>query len=371
MAPTARLINTFYGPYHTEQAVRRADFSDYIPVPDTDTNINAVHPIPVSWLRDELLPRERDNVREHVVSLLGNPRRLSASFVEALNETLANLDTIREGNHPRPDANTSTQPRGNSSPRAVRFADMDEVTRGMQNLTTGVSRGLRPRAGSSRHVEGLSWSIDGEDHGTSPPLRGILRSNSRFGSGTSAPASSTRQPSPDRDALVAVEIHLDEVEMQIERGDHASSVLRRCRESIASARAHIARARGFSQVTRDDVEMARAMVESVSSVANSRTSASRPQTSTRRQVRTAPADAWNCFAQEAQLGLGQARLRDRAYAHGRIPLFRAEPAHPEIGDALLLPDDAVLRLAPNGRWLRYHSIYYPGDNVYLLEKASR
>lgn len=51
-----RTTNALYARYHTIEAIRRAEFADFISVPSTNTNINAVHPISKPWLREELIP---------------------------------------------------------------------------------------------------------------------------------------------------------------------------------------------------------------------------------------------------------------------------------------------------------------------------
>jgi hypothetical protein len=166
--------------------------------------------------------------------------------------------------------------------------------------------------------------------------------------------------------LVAIEIHLNEVESRINRrfeGELTADALRQCRESIASTLAHISRARTFHHLTSDDVQLARTMVESVCSIADA------PPASRRRQpARTAPVDAWDHFARQARRGMRQDQLRERAYGRRQIPLFRSDPVDPHVGDGLLLPDDEVLILDACGRWLRYHHSYVGDGGVYLLEE---
>jgi hypothetical protein len=76
-------------------AVSRAANADIISL-EADRSINAVHPIPIDWLREELLPRERDLIREHVASLLSSDQPQVPAFVEALQVTMENLDTVRD-----------------------------------------------------------------------------------------------------------------------------------------------------------------------------------------------------------------------------------------------------------------------------------
>lgn len=94
MSAHDRALNTFYSPYHTVEAIQHASFADFIPVPVTCRNNNAVHPVSAVWLQQELIPRERDTVRAHVVSLLSNTRDLNRNFAEALQLTLDNLNSI-------------------------------------------------------------------------------------------------------------------------------------------------------------------------------------------------------------------------------------------------------------------------------------
>ena len=158
------------------------------------------------------------------------------------------------------------------------------------------------------------------------------------------------------------------MESHIERTVSNEDIARRCRDSISSARAYIARARTSSRATQDDVEVARAMTESVSSIAESRTTpAPQPQPFTRPHVRAASMGTWGQFGDVAREGLRQAAFRGRVYRFGRIPLFRNEPLHPEFGDAILLPDDTVLRRAWNGQWARFHHSYHSSNGVFALE----
>lgn len=339
MAPNTRVLNTIFGPYRTSQAIQRAEFADFIPVPTSNTDINAVYPIPIQWLRDELLPRELAQVREHMVSLLSESHTQSTAFIAAVNETLDNLDAILDGHGNRPRSATAQSPSG--SPRGVRFAGVDNITRDVDALALGGTRSLRP---SSRPVS-------------------ILRNPSS----TTPQTSNVRQPSPNRDALVAIEVHLNEIESRIDRrfeGEFTAETLRQCRDGIASARSHIARARTFSLLSTDDVEMARAMVDSVYSIAEARPASRRR----RSPARTTPVHAWDRFSRQARRGARQAQLRERAARRHQIPLFRSGPVEPFVGDGLLLPGDGVLRLSPSGRWLRYHHPYVGGGGVYLLEE---
>jgi hypothetical protein len=95
--PSTRTLNTFYAPHHAEQAIRRADFEVFIPVPSTNINNNAIHPIPKNRLWKELIPRERQDVREHVVAILSNNSRFSVRFVVAVITMLANIDSLSDG----------------------------------------------------------------------------------------------------------------------------------------------------------------------------------------------------------------------------------------------------------------------------------
>jgi len=343
MVPNTRVLNTIFGPYRTSQAIQRAEFADFIPVPISKTNINAVHPIPIYWLEDELLPRERDQVREHVMSILSNSNGLPNAFIAAVNNTLNNLDDIRDGHGSRRQG-TTTRP-STTDIRGVRFGNIDDITRDVADMTMGNIRSMRS---------------------PSPRPQGILRNTSQPLSSSSSPTSNVRQPSPNRDALVAIEVHLNEVESRINRrydGELTADALRRCRESIASTRAHISHARTFQHLTSDDIELARIMVDSVCSIADA------PPASRRRRqpARTAPVDAWDRFARQARRGIRQDQLRECAHGRRQIPLFRSDPVEPQVGDGLLLPDDEVLILAPNFRWLRYHHPYVGVGGVYLLE----
>jgi hypothetical protein len=352
MSSTARVLNTVFGPYRTEAAIRRAEFADFIPVSTTNTNINAVHPVPVDWLRDELLPRERDDVREHVATLLSDPRGLSASFVEALNQTLINLDAVRGGNGSRPLSISNTRSSGSQNPHSVRFTGIDDITRGVESMTAGPARGSRmvaPESASSR------------PHG---PPRNLSRSATMGATPTSFVP---RQPSPNRDALVAIEVHLNEIEGQIDRSTDGSAV----RNAIISARSHIARARTFRDLTQDDVELARSLVDSVASIARSSFTPSRPTRNDllsprgRGHRRSAPMTLYNRLARDVER---EEQHRALARLSRRLPLFLSEPVEPQVGDGWLLPDHSVLRLTARGLWLLYPRPYIPEDNFYLVEE---
>jgi hypothetical protein len=85
------VLNTLYSQYRTPEAISRAANSDFIPL-DGNLGISAVHPIPVEWLREELLPRQRDRVRKHVAAQLSGTRSLVPAYVEALQATISNLN---------------------------------------------------------------------------------------------------------------------------------------------------------------------------------------------------------------------------------------------------------------------------------------
>lgn len=333
MPSNSRILNTIFRPYRTEQAITRAVFADYIPL-KPNTNINAVHPIPVDWLQNELFPRERDDVKHHVDSLLLNREGLPAEFVSALKKNLKNLEAVEGA--------TGAQP-NNAGVRSsrVRFSDVDDITRGVGNMNTG---------NSVRRFHTV--------HSPSRPP-GILRNNTR----STPHPTNDRQPSPNRDALVAVEVHLIDVESEIDHALHAPGVLDAAHKSIAFARSYIARARYFNPLTHDDVEVARGMVASVIAVANPRASTRprpsirrRPQASPpdsrepspaprgrrgRRNNHSAPADRSDPIRCAKRRGVEQEMHRVCAYEHLLIPLFRDEPVFPVVGDGLLLPDDGV------------------------------
>lgn len=389
MSTNSRLLNTIYGPYRTEQAIRRAPNADFIPLPTSDSDINAVHPIPVNWLRDELLPRQREDVQVHVTSLLSNSRRLSASFIEALNETLINLDDVQPRNGGRRSSFRGSDPSRNAgSPRTVRFADVDGLTGNFETLATTPTRGS---TGNARHTQQLSWAVDDDgDNALHLPTITANGGTLRRGQGRTTSANATivsslpsaRQPSPNRDELVAVELHLNDVENQIEGNTYRPGVLDRCREGIAAARACITRARTSTYVTREDIETARAMIQDVRSVALDRGQPARrssppphrpaPRNVQGRGHRHTMSDVPARMTSDARAA-AQHEEDARAVAHmlGLIPLFRSEPVEPTEFDGLLLPDNEVLLYQRGQGWLRYHTPYIPGmtEDVYYRHRV--
>jgi hypothetical protein len=385
MSTNSRLLNTCYGPYRTEQAIRRAQNADFILLPTSDSDINAVHPIPIDWLRDELIPRQREDVRMHINSLLNNWGRLSTNFIEALNETLANLDIFQTRNCGRRSSFQSSDPLRNAgSPSNVHFADVDELTHNLENL--GTTTPIRGSAGNVRHTRDWSWAVN-DDGDNVPPLPTISPNGdtSRRGHVRSMSANATmvlsspsahphRQPSPNRDELVAIEVHLNEVENQIEGNTYRPGVFNQCREGIAAAHAFITRSRTSSYVTREDIDTARTMVETVRSVAADRglparrllppphnPSPSPPQSVRSHGHRHALSDVPVRMTLNRRAAAEQEdETRQIAHMYGLIPLFRTEPVEPMEWDGLLLPDHEVLVFQRGCGWLRYHEPYVPG-----------
>jgi hypothetical protein len=128
-------------------AVSRAANADIIPL-EADRSINAVHPIPVDWLREELLPRERDLIREHVASILSSDQPQVPAFVEALQVTIENLDTVRDmrtASHGHPAHRPRGDTRGIPGTRGIRGTHSIRGTR--------KTRRSRPVSGSFDSIE--------------------------------------------------------------------------------------------------------------------------------------------------------------------------------------------------------------------------
>jgi hypothetical protein len=122
--PSTRTINALYAPFHTVKAIHRAEFADFIPVPSSNNNINAVHPISKTWLREELIPRERQDVRSHVVAITRNNARFSERFVAAVTTTLANIGSLSARSPTRPNTGSTDN---YHSPRHLRLTVVEEV----------------------------------------------------------------------------------------------------------------------------------------------------------------------------------------------------------------------------------------------------
>lgn len=200
--PSYRIIqDTFRLQSNPPEVVCRMANSDRIPL-SADRSISVVHPIPVDWLREDLLPNERGRVREHVGNLLsGNPTQ-PPSFIEALQRTIANLNTVNNmGTTTRAiparrqdsDSMTTEESRSIQSPsRSVRFSDhvrMDRVSRD--------PRELGPHSPQS----------------SSPTPRSILRSPGHSRSNSNSYAVDFGVTSRgDVDAHSRTSVHLDELD---------------------------------------------------------------------------------------------------------------------------------------------------------------
>ncbi|KAI4930452.1 hypothetical protein J4E85_005079 [Alternaria conjuncta] len=274
MASRNRTLHTIYGQYRTAAAISRAANADYIPL-NGDRNINAVHPIPIDWLDEELLPSERDQVREHVASLLSSQRRQVPSFVEALQGTMENLNTIRN----RGTATRSIPARRSGGETIDRLAD------DFDTLTMGQAHGINSPPRNVRFAETVRTDRVSRDPAipgpyspqpSSPTPRSIMRSpgHSRANSAEAIlshgalPPRDAQLPSPTdgySEELAALDAQLDEIyaALNSQRRIEDNGSLEQRFDSLAQARSMIRRLRGLRRLNQMDIDTARAAVQSV------------------------------------------------------------------------------------------------------------
>jgi hypothetical protein len=386
MSSASNTLNTLYGPYRTPEAITRAPNADFIPL-DGDRNINAVHPIPVDWLREELLPRERDRVRAHVAQQINGLQSRVSAYADALRATMANLNSVN---------NMSTATRGIPF-RHVAPNEVDGLTEGFGNLTTGQpqtvlspprgarladtlqeQRVLSPTRGvrfaedvqTDRVPQDFRVSDPYSPPPSSPPPRGILRSpgqsrgHFRTSSATStmgfqsAHERNVREPSPTvglLDELAALDVQLDEIHGKV---NDPTSIIQgaakdRRNENIATARSNIRRLRGLRPLSREDVDETRAGVHSVMTAAG-RDEGELPvvhgdrrggRGSRARPISNVP----SAISEQVRLATYQQQQREYAYSIGAFPVWRSPPVDPQRGDILECLDSL------DGELRRYNS----------------
>lgn len=174
MASRYHTLHTIYGEYHTVGNVSRAANADDIPL-GNDRCINAMHPVPPDWLRNELLPNERDQVREHITSLLSNEHRWVPGFAEALQGTMGNLNTARV----RRTAARGIPVRQSGGDTIHRLADdLDTLTMGQAHSTNSPSRYVQFAEAASTNRVSRDPIIPGSysPQPSSPTPRSVMRS---------------------------------------------------------------------------------------------------------------------------------------------------------------------------------------------------
>jgi hypothetical protein len=398
MDPSGNTLNTFHGPYRTAEAISRAPFADFIPLTSSNRNINAVHPIPVAWLRDELLPRERDNVREHVASLLSGTHPLVPAFVEALQTTMENLDNTGVGRS----LNLRDLPHDS---RGRLDDDVDGLANQFRDLNTGRRHsGGRPQRSvqfaEELEMEGAQLSSSNSVRSTVRPTRvarpATAHADLDFGGRLER---RVRENSQDRyrNELAALQLQLDEYDSIAPTSTYRSVSPNRPTHRVAEARAQLSRLEGVRQLWPDDVEVARALVESVNPAsrrphaAEGRTRPNRPaetravRSLSIRQIddfdygssidrqhdqdldrpslsspraggsghRRAASNSLRDYAERSRRAMMQENQRYMAYARGQFPVWRSPPIVPQRGDGLEMPDGQIRRLSVLGTWLTY------------------
>ncbi|KAI4608939.1 hypothetical protein J4E83_008978 [Alternaria metachromatica] len=390
MASRARTLHTIYGQYRTAAAVSRAANADYIPL-NGDRNINAVHPIPIDWLDEELLPSERDQVREHVASLLSSQRRQVPSFVEALQGTMENLNTIRN----RGTATRSIPARRSGGETIDRLADdFDTLTMGQAHGVISPSRNVRFAETVRTDRVSRDPAIPGpySPQPSSPTPRSIMRSpgHSRANSaeailshGALTPRDA-RVPSPTdgySEELAALDVQLDEIyaALNSQRRIEDNGSLEQRFDSLAQARSMIRRLRGLHRLNQIDIDTARAAVQSVmtstgrndtqrAAVTNAD---SRPERMGRglphrtHEMRRPRPVSGSFSSIEERLRLATVQHDQRLFAHtnGMFPVWSSPPVDPQYGDGIQRPDGTIYCWGPMGGWLMYHS----RDGAYFCE----
>jgi hypothetical protein len=374
MSSTSNTLNTLYGPYRTPEAITRAPNADFIPL-DGNHNINAAHPIPVDWLREELLPRERDRVRAHVAQQINGLQSRVSAYADALRATMANLNSVNS-------MDTTTR----SIPfRHVAPTEVDGLTEGFGNLTTGQpqtvlspSRGARladtlqeqrvlsPTRGV-RFAENVQEErvprVSGpySPQSSSPPRRGILHSpgHSRTSSATSTmgftrlPERNIREPPPTvglLHELAALDLQLDEIHGRVNDPASPQGAIRdRRNNNVATVRSNIRRIRGLLRITREDVDESRAGVHSVMTAAG-RDEGELPIVNGDRRGgrgwRARPiSNVRSVMSEQVRIATYQQQRREYAYAIGAFPVWRSPPVDPQRGDILECVDglDGELR----------------------------
>jgi hypothetical protein len=376
-------LNTLYGPYRTSEAVRRAPNADFIPL-EGDRNLNAVHPIPVEWLQEELLPRERQRVREHVANQINAFRFCDYGYAEALEATMANLNTV---------STTATATRSIPAPRPA-TNDLDRLANEFGDLTTAPSQGVQAPSRGVRFTEtvqeervfsptrGVRFSeevqtgrvsrdfrISGphSPQSSSPPPRIIHRSpsHSRNTSASSTmsffrlPERNVRAPSPTaalQDELVALDVQLDEIHGRVNEATSPQGAVRdRRNTNVATARSNICRLRSLRILTREDVDEARAGVHSVMSaagrdegelpIANGGLRGGRGL----RQSRPT-SNIPSGMSEQVRLATYQQQRRDHAYSINTFPVWRSPPVDPQRGDGFEGLDGEIRRFNRHGCW---------------------
>jgi hypothetical protein len=377
MPSSNNTLNTLYGPYRTPDAVRRAPNADFIPL-DGDQNINAVHPIPVDWLREELLPRQRERVREHVAAQIRTLNARDYAYSDALQATMANLDVIN-GMSTAPRVVPSRHPAG---------SDVDRLADEFGNLTTGQSqsvhsppRGVRfaPEVQTERVPRDFRVSDPHSPEPSSPPPRSILRSpaqvrgHSRTASAsatmgiTALPECNVREPSPTAgllDDLAALDVQLDEIHVRVNDPFSPQGAIRdRRNTNVATVRSNIRRLRGLRSLTREDVDTTRAGVHSVMSAAGHdevELAAERddgPRGGRGGRVRPT-SNVPSGMSEQIRLATYQQQQRDHAYAIGGYPVWRSPPVDPQRGDRFKGLDGEIWRFNSRDVWALHNDEVY-------------
>ncbi|KAH6872150.1 hypothetical protein BKA58DRAFT_438269 [Alternaria rosae] len=274
MASRYHTLHIIYGEYGTAAAVSRAANADDIPL-GNDRSINAVHTVPTDWLRNELLPNERDQVRGHIASLLSNERRYVPGFAEVLQGTMENLNTARV---------RSTAVRGIPT-RQSGGDTIDRLAVDFDTLTIGQAHGTNSPSLYVQFAEGVQTDRVSRDPTTpgpcspqpsSPTPRSIMRSpghtcansaKTMFSHGT-LPLRGARVSSPTDDSteeLAALDDQLHEIYATLNNQprieDHG--LLEQRFDSLAQARSMVRRLRGLRHLNQVDIDTARAAVQSV------------------------------------------------------------------------------------------------------------
>ena len=388
MASHNRTLHTIYGQYRTAAAVSRAANADYIPL-DGDRNINAVHPIPIEWLDEELLPNERDQVRAHIASLLSSQRRQIPSFVEALQGTMENLNTIRN--------------RGTASRRipARRSGgeEIDRLANDFDTLTMGQAHGINSPSRNVRFAETVRTDRVSRDPAipgpyspqpSSPTPRSIMRSpgHSRANSAEAIlshgalPPQDARVPSPTDGysaELAALDVQLDEIyaALNSQRRIEDNGSLEQRFDSLAQARSMIRRLRGLRRLNQTDIDTARAAVQSVMTSTGQHDTAAatnagsrsghmgrEPFHGTRGTRRPRPVSgSFSSIGERLRLATVQHDQRLFAHTNGMFPVWSSPPVDPQYGDGIQRPDGTIYCCGPRGGWLMYHG----RDGAYFCE----
>jgi hypothetical protein len=381
MSSSSNNLNTLYGPYRTAEAISRAPNADFIPL-EGNRNINAVHPIPVDWLREELLSRERDCVRRHLEEQISTLDSRNTGYGAALEATMANLNAVN---------NMGTTTRGVPSQHSSTNA-VDNLTDEFGGLTTAQSHGVRSPTRSVRYSQEVQTERVSRDFRVSgpyspqpsfPPPRSILRSpgHARTQSATATmgfvplPQRNAREPSPTdgfMDDLAALDIQLDEIHGRINEPTSPQGAIRdRRNTNVATARSNIRRLRGLRSLTREDVDTARASVHSVMSAAG-RDEVELSVESDEglrggRVGRVRPtSNIPSSTGEQIRLATYQQQQRDHAHAIGLYPAWSSPPVDPQYGDIIETLDGEVHRFSSSGRWQLYDDRSY-GSMFYYCD----